>query len=66
VSDLIGLCATCVFARVIENARGSRFSLCRRSETDARFPRYPALPVLKCIGYEKTPGNLQIRDVNSS
>ena len=64
MSDRIGLCATCVFARVIESARGSRFSLCRRSETNARFPRYPALPVLKCIGYEKAPGNLQIRDVN--
>jgi hypothetical protein len=64
VSDRIGLCATCAFARVIESARGGRFTLCRRSETDARFPRYPALPVLKCIGYEKAPGNVQIRDVN--
>ncbi|HEY8767103.1 MAG TPA: hypothetical protein VIP09_07560 [Dehalococcoidia bacterium] len=52
-----GLCASCVFARVIASARGSRFTLCRRSETDARFPRYPALPVLECIGYEKAPAD---------
>jgi hypothetical protein len=28
------------------------FWLCRRSETDPAFPRYPALPVLACTGYE--------------
>ena len=65
-----GLCDRCAFARVIESARGSRFTLCRRSETDARFPRYPALPVLECAGYEKgvpnrQPNDAQIRDVNS-
>jgi hypothetical protein len=48
-----GLCRTCAFARVIESTRGSRFTLCRCSEMDARFPRYPALPVLECAGYEK-------------
>ena len=48
-----GFCDTCGFARVIESARSSRFTLCRRSETDARFARYPALPVLECAGYEK-------------
>jgi hypothetical protein len=65
--DNSGLCQTCIFARVIESARGSRFSLCRRSETDARFPRYPALPVLESAGYEKgAPANdAQIRNVNS-
>ena len=65
-----GLCASCAFARLIESARGSRFTLCRRSETDARFPRYPALPVLECAGYEKgnpdgPPNDAQIHDVNS-
>jgi hypothetical protein len=47
-----GLCKTCVFARVVESAWGSRFWLCRRSETDERFRKYPALPVLRCAGYE--------------
>jgi hypothetical protein len=66
-----GLCVSCAFARVVESARGNRFTLCRRSETDARFPRYPALPVLECVGYDTKapdgrPQDAQIRDVNSS
>jgi hypothetical protein len=48
----VGLCATCRHARRIVSARGSVFWLCRRSETDPAFPRYPALPVLACTGYE--------------
>ena len=47
-----GLCAGCRHARRIETARGSVFWLCRRSETDPPFPRYPALPVLRCAGFE--------------
>lgn len=45
-----GLCATCLHCRVIR-ARRSSFYMCERSFTDARFPRYPRLPVLQCIGY---------------
>jgi hypothetical protein len=33
--------------------RGSIFYFCKRSETDARFPKYPTLPVLSCAGYEE-------------
>ena len=47
-----GLCASCVHARVITSARGSAFSLCQRSATDPEFPRYPALPMRTCRGYE--------------
>lgn len=50
--DRVGLCATCEHSRIIETARGSRFYLCRLSETDPRFPRYPSLPVLRCEGYK--------------
>jgi hypothetical protein len=39
-------------ARVVESRRGSRFWLCSRSRTDPRFPRYPPLPVVRCIGYD--------------
>jgi hypothetical protein len=28
------------------------FSLCERSKTDARFPKYPRLPVESCPGFE--------------
>ena len=47
-----GLCASCVHAKVITSARGSAFSLCQRSTTDPEFPRYPALPMRACRGYE--------------
>ena len=47
----VGLCQVCRFARRIESRRGSTFWLCERSTTDARFPRYPPLPVLACIGF---------------
>jgi hypothetical protein len=51
-----GLCATCRHARRIVSGKGSQFWLCRRSETDPAFPRYPALPVLACTGHEpKSP-----------
>lgn len=49
----IGLCATCEHVRVIESDRGTRFYMCARSKTDDRFPRYPPLPVLSCIGYDE-------------
>ena len=48
----VGLCADCRFMRLIESARGSTFYLCERSAADARFPKYPRLPVLRCAGYE--------------
>jgi hypothetical protein len=47
----VGLCATCVHVRVVESAKGSQFVLCELSKTDARFPKYPRLPVLVCVGY---------------
>ena len=47
----VGLCAMCRHVRVVQTRTGSRFYLCRRSETDARYPRYPGLPVLECPGF---------------
>ena len=48
-----GLCASCLHARRIESGKGSLFWLCRKSEHDSRFPKYPVLPVLSCFGYRK-------------
>jgi GNAT superfamily N-acetyltransferase len=48
-----GLCASCAHVQVITSARGSHFYLCERSRTDARYPRYPRMPVLTCAGYER-------------
>jgi len=47
-----GLCGSCRHARIVRGA-GSVFWLCERSRTDARFPRYPRLPVLTCPGHER-------------
>lgn len=45
-----GLCAGCRYRRLLQSRR-STFLFCGRSEADARFPRYPRLPVLACAGY---------------
>lgn len=46
-----GLCARCRHVQPVTSSRGSRFYLCRLSHVDARFPRYPPLPVLACPGF---------------
>ena len=48
-----GLCDSCIHQKVIRNTRGSSFSMCERSKTDPRYPKYPRVPVLECRGYEK-------------
>jgi hypothetical protein len=50
-----GLCDACRHQKLVGNTRGSVFSLCLRSRTDPRFPRYPRLPVAECPGYEGAP-----------
>lgn len=56
----VGLCADCVFARVVESARGSTFWRCSLAEQDPRFRKYPALPVRSCGGYK--PMSPKVRD----
>lgn len=53
----IGLCATCQHSRKIQSDRGSVFFLCKLSETDPAFPKYPRLPVLSCPGYTPAPAS---------
>jgi hypothetical protein len=48
---LLGLCATCLHARLISSAKGSQFLLCQLSQSDPAFPKYPRLPVLSCSGF---------------
>jgi len=46
------LCDSCVYQQLVRNTRGSVFSLCRRSRDEPeRFPKYPRMPVLKCVGF---------------
>ena len=47
------LCNTCEHMREITPGTGSRFLLCRLSQADPRFPKYPPQPVIGCEGYAK-------------
>jgi hypothetical protein len=42
-------------ARPVVTARGSTFWRCAFSDVDARFPKYPRLPVLQCAGFKDSP-----------
>lgn len=51
-----GLCGDCRHARAVVSSSGARFVQCRLSESDARFPKWPRLPVLSCAGHEPGEG----------
>jgi len=51
-----GLCDRCVHQRVVHSGRGSVFSLCERSFTDPRYPKYPRVPVGSCPGFTPRQG----------
>jgi hypothetical protein len=51
-----GLCGSCRHAQVVRSDRGSVFYRCLLAATDARFQKYPALPVIACEGYERDSG----------
>ena len=59
--DAVGLCARCVHARIIRTAR-SMFWLCELAREDARFERYPRLPVLTCAGHEALPAGARVAE----
>ena len=55
----VGLCFTCRHVRVVRTDRGSIFYQCQLAATDARYAKYPRLPVIVCPGYkakEDVPG----------
>ena len=49
----VGLCSVCVHARTVVSGKGSTFWLCSLSRHDARYRKYPALPVLRCDGFAR-------------
>ena len=51
-ADRVGLCARCTHVQRVASSKGSTFYRCRLSEVDPDFPRYPALPMLACRGFE--------------
>jgi len=57
-----GLCRDCRHARMMESDRGSVFLLCKLSFEDARFPKYPRLPVRECSGYRPKTADASGKD----
>ena len=49
----VGLCVVCRWGARVESGRGSVFWMCERSKTDPRFAKYPRLPVVACVGFER-------------
>jgi hypothetical protein len=47
------LCETCAWVREVVTPKGSRFLLCRLSQTDPAYPKYPPQPVVRCEGYRR-------------
>ena len=52
-----GLCNTCEHSKRVDSARGSVFRLCLLHDRDARFAKYPRLPVVQCSGYVRLPSD---------
>jgi len=49
----VGLCADCRHSGQRVSDRGAVFWFCELSKVDARFAKYPRLPVRTCAGYER-------------
>jgi hypothetical protein len=49
----LGLCASCVHARLITSDKGSTFLQCSLSFSDPGFAKYPRLPVRVCSGWRE-------------
>lgn len=45
------LCEYCRHMREVISGKGSRFLLCRLSQSDPQFPKYPPQPVWRCGGF---------------
>ena len=48
----VGLCPGCPHVRVVRSRTNQDYYRCERSTADARYPKYPRLPVLRCDGYD--------------
>ena len=53
LSGPAGLCVGCMHAKLNLTRRGTAYLRCLRAEWDDRLPRYPRLPVLDCVGFER-------------
>ena len=46
-----GLCGECRHALLRPTRKGTVYLRCALAATDARFAKYPPLPVITCAGY---------------
>jgi hypothetical protein len=51
-----GLCGRCTYAILRPTRRGPVYLRCGRAASDSRFPKYPRLPVLDCLGHQLVGG----------
>jgi len=51
IDPRVGLCSACTNVRRVRGNGDSVFYLCELAFRDARFRKYPALPVLHCEGF---------------
>jgi hypothetical protein len=51
-----GLCTDCRHSRTLASTEGATYYQCLLAETDARFLKWPRLPVFSCGGYEPGEG----------
>jgi hypothetical protein len=58
----VGLCLTCRHGRQVSSSRDSTFWLCELSIVDARFRKYPRLPVTSCAGYVRREDGVERSD----
>jgi hypothetical protein len=47
------LCDSCRHALLRPTRRGTVYLRCGLAATDARFAKYPVLPVLRCPGFQR-------------
>jgi hypothetical protein len=51
VAGKVGLCLRCRHSQVLKTKGGSAVFLCRLSERNPAFPKYPRLPMARCPGH---------------
>jgi len=52
---ITSLCQVCSHCQEVISGRGSVFYLCRQSQTDSRYPKYPPQPVVRCVAFATKP-----------
>ena len=52
LGNRVGLCLHCRHARLVRSRTDQDYYRCGRSDQDARYPKYPRLPVMSCEGHD--------------